>query len=299
VSRLLDPVYRLSHLYQFKPKSGGLATFNPNKFQRQRYNRVYPKIAGKEPHKEIELKSRKVGTTTGCCFFCLDNVAYRKYIEAVTIAHTAPKATEYFNNIVKFSWDRIPKGLKPGEKYNTKAELDLSGSTGGKYIVSTDIKGTTPDIEHIAEAAYFQNDERILEALAALPPHGICIVESTAHGMGNWFEQAFNEAWAAKQAGKDHEWLPIFNPWYADPYNRVQNTKGMSLKYEAEAKDLQERFKLADEQIYWWDRRKQEHRDLVYQFYPSTPEEAFIHSGRPVFNLETKYMLLMERKHTD
>ena len=65
----------MSHLYKFKfkPKEGGRKTFRPKLFQAQRFNRLYPKFYARQGHKEIELKPRKIGTTTGCCFFCEDD----------------------------------------------------------------------------------------------------------------------------------------------------------------------------------------------------------------------------------
>ncbi|QDT46178.1 hypothetical protein Pan258_01950 [Symmachiella dynata] len=288
MDRLNSPPWRLSHLYWFKPKEGGLKTFRPNPFQKARYARIYPKIDARIGHREIELKSRKFGTSTGCCFLCLDNTAYRKNIEAVTMAHESKKAQEIFSNIVRPAWSEIgrryPK-LRPRERYNTRSEIDLMDSMRSKYIVSNDLKGTSPDILHISEAGYFDHDETIIESLNALPPHGIAVVESTAHGMGNWFETTFMDAWVAAQAGNPTHWLPVFNPWYADPYNRLVDITGLILRYEDEARELQEKYGLTDAQIFWWDQRKQENRDLVYQFYPSEPEEAFLHSGRPVFDV--------------
>ena len=250
MSRILDRHWRLSHLYWFKPKEGGWKTFRPRKEQQERYDRVYAKIADRERHFEIELKSRKFGTTTGCCFLCLDNVAYRKNIEAVTMAHEQKKATEIFNNIVRPAWKRINPRLKARERYNNRTEIDLMDSLHSKYIVSCDLKGTTPDILHITEAAYFTSDELLKEAINALPPHGICIVESTAHGMGNFFEQTFMDAWTAHLAGRDTQWLPIFNPWFTDPTNRVPSINGLTLRYESEAKELQAKYGLSDEQMY-------------------------------------------------
>jgi len=87
-----------------------------------------PAIAAKRRHFEIKLKSRKRGTTAGCCFFCLDNTAYRKNIETVTMAHEQKKATEIFNNIVRPAWKPIDPRLKPRERYNNKTEIDLTAS---------------------------------------------------------------------------------------------------------------------------------------------------------------------------
>lgn len=284
---LIDsPVWRLTHLYQFKPKEGGLRTFKPNKFQAERYNRILPKFYARKAHKEIELKSRKFGTTTGMAFFCLDCVSRNRSIEAATVAHKDTKASEIFNVIVRPAWDDIPKVLRPTDRFNNTTEIDLMLSIRSKYSVSGDLKGSTPDILHLTEVAYFPSDEKLGESIASLPPHGICVAESTAYGEGNWFNTTFMEAWTANKAGKYHEWHAVFNPWHADAYNRVTVTPEMTLRYEAEARALQERYGLSDEQIFWWDQRKTDHRGLVYQFYPSEPEEAFLSSGRPVFDLK-------------
>lgn len=293
-NRLRSPVWRINHLYQFKPKEGGKKTFRPNRFQAERYNRLYPKFFARQGHKEIECKSRKFGTTTGCAFFCEDCAGFNKNVEAVTMAHKSEKATEIFNTIVRPSWSDIPEQLRPSQRFNNRTEIDLMDSMRSKYIVSGDLKATTPDILHMTEVAYFTDDEKIREALAALPPHGICIAESTGFGEGTWFNMTFMEAWTAKKSGKYHEWLAVFNPWFADPYNRVTITTEMTLRYEAEARELQGKYGLTDAQIFWWDQRKTEHRDLVYQFYPSEPEEAFLSSGRPVFDLK-KLKALRER----
>ncbi len=99
------------------------------------------------------------------------------------------------------------------------------------------------------------------------------------------------EAWAARKAGKYHEWLPVFNPWFADPHNRVTVTPDMQLRYEVEARELQQMYGLDEGQIYWWDKRKTERREKVHQFYPSEPEEVFLSSGRLVFDLKALHRL--------
>jgi hypothetical protein len=168
----------------------------------------------------IELKSRKFGTTTGWCIDSLDEAAYGKHNwQAVTMAHTADKSSEIFNDIVKFAWDRIHPELRPRKKYNTRTELDFSDTRGSKYIITNDVKGATPNRLHVTEAAYFPKDESIIESFNALPDDALGIAESTAKGMGNWFEMTFTEAWTAKKK-QDHEWYAIFHPWFEDPNTR-------------------------------------------------------------------------------
>jgi len=90
------------------------------------YDRLYPALTARRRHFEIKLQSRKRGTSTDCCFLCLDHTAYRKNIEAVTMAHEQKKATEIFNNIVRPAWKRIDPRLKPRERYNNKTEIDMT-----------------------------------------------------------------------------------------------------------------------------------------------------------------------------
>lgn len=286
MNRIRDKHWRMTTLYKIRTKvrgfEGKAVTFKPNLTQRRNYNLIYRD----KKRRIIKLKPRKKGETTGWAIDSLDEPAYeQKNYHAVTMAHTSEKSQEIFNDIVKFAWDRIPPVLRPKKKYNTKTELDFSDTRGSKYVVTNDAKGSTPNRLHITEAAYFADDEQIIEAINALPEDALGIVESTACGMGNWFEMTFNDAWAALRAGRYHPWHALFDPWFDDPNNRVSSLEGRSLRYEDEARALQEKFGLDDGQIFWWDQKKQDNRDLVYQFYPSTPEEAFLHSGRPVFDL--------------
>ena len=285
MSRLADKHWRMQHLYRIRTKvpgyEGKAVKFNPNRFQRIKYNLVYCEGV----RRLIELKSRKFGTTTGWCIDSLDEAAYgKRNWQSVTMAHTTEKSQEIFNDIVKFAWDRIHPDLRPRKKYSTKTELDFSDTRGSKYIVTNDVKGATPNRLHVTEAAYHPRDEDIIESFNALPDEALGIAESTAHGVGNWFEMTFTEAWTARLAGKKSRWYPVFHPWFEDPNNRVKTVDGMTLRYENEARGLKEKYGLADEQIFWWDQKKQDNRELVYQFYPSDPKEAFIHSGRPVFD---------------
>ena len=64
--------------------------------------------------------------------------------------------------------------------------------------------------------------ERIREGLAALPPHGICVAESTGFGEGTWFNVMFMEAWTALKAGKWHEWQKdVFQRERVQPFKQV------------------------------------------------------------------------------
>src|SRR5213082_1664585 len=98
----------MQHLFKIRTKvtgfEGKAVKFNPNRYQRTKYNLVYQDRV----RRLIELKSRKFGTTTGWCIDSLDEVAYgKKYFQAVTMAYDSEKSSEIFQDIVKFAWNEI------------------------------------------------------------------------------------------------------------------------------------------------------------------------------------------------
>jgi hypothetical protein len=104
------------------------------------------------------------------------------------------------------------------------------------------------------EWAHMQFDASIWAgALPTIDEGGKFIGVSTANGMGNTFHQV----WTAAEAG-ENDFTPIFIPWSLHP-NRDQA---------------------------WYDRTRKRYPDqaVFHQEHPSDPVEAFIQSGRPVFD---------------
>jgi hypothetical protein len=99
------------------------------------------------------------------------------------------------------------------------------------------------------ESAFMENAD---ELFAAIDPmcYGPLFMFSTANGIGNFFQ----ETWAESQM-EDSEWEGAFHPWSAHP---------------------------ARDEV-WYKRTQRKYRarpHLFYQEFPSTPEEAFLKSGR-------------------
>lgn len=180
--------------------------------------------------------------------------------------------------------------LKPHTDKDNVNEL-IFDKIGSKYMISAS-KSEPVDILHVSEAPYFLDEERITEAEQMLRRNGIEITESTAYGMGNLFEKRFTEAWGAKKAGKYHHRIALFFPWYTDPKNSVTVHPEQQFKDPAFIADLTERVLRLDGTVltlgqqHFYDQKLSDLDDEVFQFYPTEPEEAFLHSGRPVFNQE-------------
>jgi len=159
---------------------------------------------------------------------------------------------------------------------------------------------------HVSEIAFFPNPQNTMTALLqCVPdePNTFVCMESTANGIGGYFYDMWNAA-----VRGENDFTPIFFPWFTDPsYSTPFETEEekeefiKSVNYmhpDASGKLvhtdewlLKEQFDLTWEQLNW--RRKTIANkcggdlDMFHQEYPATPEEAFIASGRPKFNLKS------------
>ena len=129
------------------------------------------------------------------------------------------------------------------------------------------------------------------------------VLESTANGVGDYFHSMWNQA-----VKGENEFIPIFLAWFTDPtYTRsfrseaeknefikqvdqtYTDTSGKEVRtYEY---NLKVKNSLTYEQLNWrrWTIKNKcgGDEELFMQEYPSTPEEAFISSGRPKFNISS------------
>jgi hypothetical protein len=94
----------------------------------------------------------------------------------------------------------------------------------------------------------------------------------------------YHELWKGAVEGTNG-FVPVFIPWFTDPNYREPVTG--SFDRTPEEDELVEKYNLDNEQL-MFRRRKiaQNGIDLFKQEYPAEPEEAFLTTGRPVFNPE-------------
>ena len=163
---------------------------------------------------------------------------------------------------------------------------------------------------HASEVAFWDDAKTLMTGLMqTIPnkPNTAVILESTANGIGGYFYDVWDRAVKGENA-----FTPIFLPWFVDkgyqmefesPEERqafidevefvYKNDKGESIL--TEEKELMNMVKrdwntdLTYEQLKWrrWCIANNCNADIeqFQQEYPSTPEEAFIASGRPRFNV--------------
>jgi len=250
---------------------------------------------GKRVHlKFLILKGRQQGFTVVITAYQLAYSITRKNFSGFTLADSADNTETIFEDKAKFPYNNMPKLIKPTEKYNTRREL-LFEKLNSKWRVATagnkDVgRSKTINFFHGSEAAFWDNIKKVLAGLGqALTKDSIQILESTANGYNefrdlwedknNW-ENKFYEWWLTSEYRQDFESKDAEHVFIKE----VQNSSEWINK---RCKWLLEFYNLEWQQLYWYFNKWRDLKELIKQEYPCTPDEAFLASGRCVFDVET------------
>lgn len=233
----------------------------------------------------IILKARQQGLSTAVGARLYQRVSQARAKKAIVITHKAESTGALFNMTKRYH-ENVPEILKPSTSYSSKKEL-VFDKLDSSYMVATAGgdgvgRGETLTHAHLSELAFWPGDAKgtlsgLLDAIPDAPDTEVYI-ESTANGVTG----PFYEMWKGAVEGTNG-YYPLFIPWFLDPGYRTRAPEGF--KRTPEEEDLVARFHLDDDQLYWRRRKiAQKGIDLFKQEYPAVPEEAFLTTGRPVFD---------------
>lgn len=267
----------------------------------------------------IVLKARQMGLSTLFEGLIFQDTINNPFKNSLIVAHEEPASQNLFN-MSKLFYENLPDVIRPMKKYNNGKILSFENPENdegrkqenpglrSRITIATAGSGevgrsSTIHNLHASEVAFFPDAKTtMLGLLQSIPDemNTLVTLESTANGVGDWFY----EMWYKAIRG-ENEFIPIFLPWFIDPtYTREfrtpaekeqfideiellsQDNNGKQvLTYE---KELMTKHKLSYEQLNWRrytiNNKCQGDEILFMQEYPATPEEAFISTGRPVFN---------------
>jgi hypothetical protein len=205
----------------------------------------------------LVLKARQIGFSTLVAVYALWQAAFHSDRPILMLSRTEREAIKLLQK-TKYALQFLPEWLRDrlGPYSTTQTKIEFSN---GSYIeslpsASDPARGESAYLIIVDELAFLQNSE---EAWSAIEPvadvGGRVIMLSTANGEGN----LFHKLWVEATAG-NNRFDPLFFPWSAADRDQAW--------YDGKASDLPE-WQLAQE-------------------YPSDAEEAFLKSGRPVFDLK-------------
>ncbi len=259
----------------------------------------------------IILKGRQSGITTNETILGIDRVIMRSNQNVGILAHTDETRIEIFDK-VKFAFNNFPDTVKlsnwtnfykPKAKYDSKYELSLLDNHS-KIKVVRDPRGSTRSSLHISEMAFIKDAGKMLAGtLPSVPESWDIVIETTANGFGNDFEKLWTKY---ENKWENREWTCVFLPWFMvkEYQTPLLSNEKIILPKELNHlhKPMYEGTMLTEEQKKWYLEKYNSYTDprIAFQEYPSSPREAFLTSGTPVFNADiVNNLIVPEYKEDD
>ena len=242
----------------------------------------------------LVLKGRQQGFTTLITSYQLSCSILNRNFEGYTLADKSDNAEAIFQNKAKYPHGQLPEVLKPTEKFNNRKQL-LFSELNSSWAVDTATKDVgrsrTVNFFHGSECAFWKDGIAPIQGALgeAFTKNCIKIYESTANGYNDYQKMwdsgvhinCFYEWWRTKEYRIDFpseeakkeflEFIPSKTDWI-----------NVRLQW------LQKEIGLDAEQLYWYWNKYDKYldKDLIKQEYPCTPREAFLLSGKNVFDTE-------------
>lgn len=297
-------------------RSGEIIPFELNWAQKLLVERVLTDIANGTPVRYIILKARQMGLSTVIEALAFWWTTTHRNIKTVIIAHETEASGNLYQMFKRY-FDNCHPTFQPRRKYNNVKELvfDVDDAIKEEYkqmgkkapglgsqiktLVAKEGKGRSATIHffHGSEVAFWEAKADVVSsAVQAVPmaPNTFAFLESTANGVGGYFY----DEWQAAKKGES-TFKPLFFAWHE---HSEYELPGVVDIYDDEETELIEIFKEKgypqdswDRKILWRRAKKKDFRTdpkKFYQEYPKDDTEAFLASGRPVF--DTRILQEME-----
>jgi len=326
-----DRRWYIENFLQIRNKRAEIIPFKLNEAQKIVMDTVEKDDELGIPKRYIVLKARQMGLSTLFEGLIFHDTSTNENKNSLIIAHEEPASQNLFQ-MSKLYYENLPDLIRPMKKYSNGKILSFEnpetdenkkqGNPGLRSKISIATAGTgevgrsaTIHNLHVSELAFFPDPKTtMLGLLQCVPdePNTMIVLESTANGVGDYF----HELWIKAVKG-ENEFIPIFLPWFIDPnYSRPFRSESEKQQFVGEVEstsinnngetvytyeyELKEKHNLTYEQLNWRKytiaNKCQGDELLFMQEYPSTPEEAFISTGRPKFSFKAlkKYQTITQ-----
>lgn len=259
--------------------------------------------------KFLVLKGRQQGFTSIITAYQLACSITRRNFAGYTLADDTENTEAIFSDKAKFPYDQLPEPLKPVEKYNNRRELLFDRLNSVWRVATAGKKGAgrskTLNFFHGSEAGFWDNIVEVMASLGqALTKDSIQILETTANGYNQYkdlwdedndWENKFYEWWRTSEYQ-----LPFESPRTEREFKHAVDSirKPRKGSFDDSTKDwaylrcqwLMSKAGLTWSQVYWYYKKWVDLKGVIKQEYPCMAEEAFLASGRCVFDKEVVAM---------
>lgn len=264
-----EPLF-VQNCLQIKDERGQVVPF--------RYNAVQLLYEERRTQNDFILKARKMGVSSHIIGGDIWACATHRNEHAVCLTHTQDAADKLMAEKIKpmIENSKFPIRVKITKDYIHFLDTDSRyyvGTAGSKRF------GRGDDITriHATEFAHWA-DPTVLTGVEEAGPNAVGRIETTANGVN--FAKTL---WDKCRKGEGR-YRAIFFPWYCDPRYSLGSESFTDLSEEETR--LMEAFNLTVPQLAWRRAKLKamSQPELFPQEYPATDQEAFLSSGRMVFD---------------
>ncbi|MEK6650443.1 MAG: hypothetical protein AABY75_05665 [Bacteroidota bacterium] len=270
---LLDPVYFIESVFYILDKDSKQVPFRLNREQRS--------YLVERTRQDMILKARKMGFSTLIIGLWLHACITQENQRAVIVSHEKESTERLLSRALYMIEHSAVK-----VNFHRRGDTLIFPDTGSWLYIGTAgarAFGRGDDITHahLSEPAFYESLDIVTGIQEALVNNAWFVLESTANGAGT----PYHEIWKKAEAGESNL-RAHFHAWWKDPTYRIPGARPVDLT-DGEKK-YQRAFNLDWEQIAWWRNKLRDMVDpkLFPQEYPAYPDEAFLASGRMVFDWE-------------
>lgn len=273
---------------KIRDKRAQLIDFKMNAAQMKLYDAIAEQYRNGKPIRAIILKARQMGFSTLTEGMIFKDTATQANISSGIVTHEIAATNNLFRMSKRY-YEHLDASLKPPLLASNAKELVFGFADGNSSIKCMTAgngsigRSDTFQNLHISEYAFWPKDKAdiLTGLLQAVPnePNTMVVIESTANGY-----EDFKDIWDAAVAG-ENDFIPVFCAWWE---HAEYTMPAEGLKLTKEERKMKETYGLSEGQLAWrrWCLKNncRGSEDIFRQEYPSCPDEAFLMSGRPVFD---------------
>ena len=322
-----EPLLYFTHCLKIQNfGTGELIPFELNEVQQIMHSMMQRQLEEHNHVRMIVLKARRFGISTYVQGRYFRHAAMNRN-KVVQITTHSKAATDVMFAMTRTMEQNLPIEIKPQLKYSGRRDLHWGSEEGGlnsSYSLSTvggrEVRGSKIDFLHCSEvASWTAGGEDYLLGLLNCVVQGFdteAVIESTAQGVGGVFHDMY---WDAAEGNSG--WESVFFPWYIYSYyskpfsseeerEKFKEELGQDKRYGGDEEkalldlsceyDIGEevkKFKVTLENLNWRRQciKTQCQNDLrkFHQEFPTTAREAFVTTGRGVFDTDNLNKLVL------
>ena len=278
---------------KIKTKEGAISPFLFNDPQKYIHAQLEKQLKETGRIRAILLKGRQQGasTYTEGRFYWRTSLNSGK--QAFILTHEQA-ATDNLFGMAKRYHDNCYAGIRPTTRFSNSKELLFDARDSGYKVGTAGSRAVgrsgTIQYMHGSESAFWPNADEHFAGIMQCVPYADgteVIIESTANGVGG----KFHELWMQAVNGES-EYIAVFVPWFWSAEYRKS-----SVGFVPTADELQKQtvYGVDLDQLAWRRSKIDEMgKDLADQEYPYCWQDAFLSSGRTVFDKGEMELALME-----